>query len=88
MNKEIGQTIENIVYHRVKGQGKKNSRREYLVFWKGKSKSDATWERAETLWENQDVIDSYLDGLSTTLGSFGGGGLIAPYLKASKGIEM
>ncbi|KMS97727.1 hypothetical protein BVRB_5g124320 [Beta vulgaris subsp. vulgaris] len=84
VNKEIGRTIEKIVDHRAIGQGK-NFRHEYLVLWKGKSESDATWERAEALWENQDVNNSYFNGLPRTSGSFGGGGLLPPYSKASKG---
>uniref|UniRef100_A0A803MGR5 Chromo domain-containing protein n=1 Tax=Chenopodium quinoa TaxID=63459 RepID=A0A803MGR5_CHEQI len=75
INKEIDQGIERILDHRAIGQGKKNFHREYLVLWKGKSESDATWERAETLWQLEDVVKAYLHSLTGTSGSLGGGGL-------------
>uniref|UniRef100_A0A803L204 Chromo domain-containing protein n=1 Tax=Chenopodium quinoa TaxID=63459 RepID=A0A803L204_CHEQI len=59
-------------------QGKKNFRREYFVLWKGKPKSDANWERVKTLWQHEDVVKTYLDSLTGTSDSLGGGGLSQP----------
>ena len=41
--------IEKILYHRVLGTSKKNTKPEFLVHWKGRSAADAVWEKAKDL---------------------------------------
>ena len=40
-----GAEIEEILDHRVVGTSKKNTKTEFLIHLKGKSRADATWEK-------------------------------------------
>ena len=41
--------IKKILDHRVLGTSKKNTKKEFLVHWKGKAAVDAVWEKAKDL---------------------------------------
>ncbi|KAG6472970.1 hypothetical protein ZIOFF_070450 [Zingiber officinale] len=51
VRKQFSDDVAEILIHRTFGMSKKNRRIEFLVFWKGKLKSEATWERDVTLWQ-------------------------------------
>ena len=71
--------IEKILYHRVLGTSKKNTKTEFLVHWEGKSAADAVWEKAKDLWQFDAQIDDYLKTVSMrTSSSSGAGGLLDP----------
>ena len=49
----------------------------YLVKWKGVAETEASWEKASTLWQFEKGVKAFEDTLSTrTLASFGRGGLL------------
>ena len=56
--------IEKILYHRVLGTSKKNTKIEFLVHWKGKSATDAFWEKGKDLWQFDAQIEDYLKTVS------------------------
>lgn len=71
--------VEKILNHRTKGYSKKNRRTDFLVKWRGCPETDATWEKDSTLWQFEDKVREYLNGVPTrTSDSSGGGGLLAP----------
>ncbi|KAG6517981.1 hypothetical protein ZIOFF_021381 [Zingiber officinale] len=76
---QFSDDVAEILNHRTFGMSKKNRRTEFLVLWKGKPKSEATWERDVTLWQFEKQIQAYLQKQSTMAStSSGGGGLLAP----------
>ena len=80
VRKQFKKEIERVLEHRVLGASKKNQRTEYLVQWKGEEVADATWEKAVSLWQFEDQVNAYLQGISTrTSSSSGGGGLLPPH---------
>ncbi|KAG6479323.1 hypothetical protein ZIOFF_062786 [Zingiber officinale] len=75
---QFSDDVAEILNHRTFGMSKKNRRTEFLVLWKGKPKSEATWERDITLWQFEKQIQAYLQKQSTRAStSSGGGGLHA-----------
>ena len=61
------------------GVSRKNRRTYYLVKWKGKEISEATWERDTTLWQFEKQVQEYLKNKSMrALTSAGGGGFVSP----------
>ena len=49
----------------------------YLVKWKGVAETEASWEKASTLWQFEKGVKAFEDTLLTrTLASSGGGGLL------------
>ncbi|KAG8638589.1 hypothetical protein MANES_14G045351v8, partial [Manihot esculenta] len=79
VRKQFDDQIGEILDHRTLGQSKKNRRTEFLIQWKDKPVSEATWERDTTLWQFEEQIEDYLRALPTrTLAPFGGGGLLDP----------
>lgn len=78
IQKELEREAERILNHKSSGESHKNRRVSYLVKWKGLPESEATWEKAEALWQFEDRIREYLDSRPTrTSGSTDGGGLSA-----------
>ena len=58
---------------------RKNKWTEYLIHWKGKPVSEASWENGATLWQFKDQINEYArlkSTRSTTTSS--GEGFVSP----------
>nr|GMC46223.1 Transposon Tf2-2 polyprotein [Ipomoea batatas] len=51
--------VAKILDHRIKGQGKKIQRTEYLVQWEGEAVGDAAWIRGALLWQFEGKVDEY-----------------------------
>ena len=75
--KQFDQKVEQILDHRTMGASRKTRRTDYLVKWKGKEISEATWEKDVTLWqfEKQEYLKNKSMRVST---STGGGGFVSP----------
>ena len=52
--------IEKILDHQVLGTSKKNKKTNFLIHWKGKSATDAVWEKAKDLRQFDAQIDDYI----------------------------
>ncbi|KAG6506194.1 hypothetical protein ZIOFF_031512 [Zingiber officinale] len=75
VRKQFSEDVAEILNHRTFGMSKKNRRTEFLVLWKGKPKSEATWERDVTLWQFEKQIQAYLQKQSTRASTSSGGGV-------------
>ena len=79
MIKEFDQQVEQILDDRTMGPTRKNRRTDYLVKWRGKEISEATWERDTTLWQFEEQVQEYLQNKSMRAStSAGGGGFVSP----------
>ncbi|XP_071722303.1 uncharacterized protein [Rutidosis leptorrhynchoides] len=58
---------EEILSHRLPSKGKVGL--EYLVKWKGLSKSETSWEPQKSMWQFEDQIKEYHDLLAATRAS-------------------
>ena len=72
--KEFDQQVEQILDHRTMGTSWKNRRTNYLVKWKGKKISEASWERDTTLWQFEKQVQEYLQNKSMRASTSAGGG--------------
>ncbi|XP_050242316.1 uncharacterized protein LOC126691306 [Quercus robur] len=60
----------------------------YLVKWKGAAESEASWEKASTLWQFEKEVKAFENILSTrTSASSGGGGLLGALRVADDGMR-
>ena len=79
MQKQFDRGVTKILDHKTEGQSKKNRRTSYLVQWENTPISEASWEKAETLWQFEKQVEEYQQTLPTrTSASSSGGGLLAP----------
>ncbi|KAH7845877.1 hypothetical protein Vadar_006951 [Vaccinium darrowii] len=79
IQKQFDRGVERILDHKTEGQSKKNRRTSYLVKWENSPVREASWEKAETLWQFEKQVEEYLQTLPTrTSASPSGGGLLAP----------
>ena len=51
--------VDEIVRHRKRKRGKKKTKIEYLVFWKGYPVHEATWELEENIRNAPEKIEEY-----------------------------
>ena len=75
---QFDKEVDRILDKKVTGYRKGgNMITYYLVKWKGVAESEASWEKASSLWQFEKEVKAFEDTLPTrTLASSGGGGLL------------
>lgn len=60
-NRRVGQVLAM----QLRAYGKRLIR-EFLVIWEGLTREEASWERGETLWRDEEKVLEFLQGNSTS----------------------
>jgi len=81
--------VDRILNKKVTGYRKGgNMRTYYLVKWKGTAESEASWEKASTLWQFEKEVKAFENILPMrTSASSGGGGLLGALRVADDGMR-
>ena len=86
---QFDKEVDRILDKKVTGYRKGgNMITYYLVKWKGVVESEASWEKASTLWQFEKEVKEFEDTqLTRTLASSGGGGLLGALQFADDGMR-